>query len=730
MRAQVPDSTALVPDSADVSRANPFSGFETHFLSNGLKVWFKRLPGAPNVSVSVTVPYGADLDPPGKEELAHFTEHMLFSDHDGRSEKDIKDAIEGRGGRRNGFTTPDRTWYYVTIGKEHGLFAVEWLSRIVSRHAMEPAVVERNRQPVALEINAKPREFFEHIWAALNPSWLSRPDFWSREFGMETRVTRRYDRWEHLQSITPEDLREFYGRYYVPAAMTLTIIGDLDRNQALAQAEEAFQSLERRAVAADGSSVKDPGRARATFSWGFGSNVAYTSRYKFFNPDAHDELMILFTRDLLNRRLNQRLRYGERKAVYSIRVSSTKRGSGALLQVRGSIDEDEYDFAVGVIDEEIEALRAGTQPPAEFEADRTALIERLRSANQTSEALNFWVYRNFYDPDTFTDFPDVLAFFEDVSQQEVAAFAARSLLAERQVLSITRIQPVSQGVMAAAILLLVWVTMRLVAWALTSPATMRDIQYVARFRLPLVLQLGAATVLLGAGLVLGRLTFFGLEWISLSFVATVDSHVIQSASYAAMLVFVLVGGTVYLSRFPRKLLIFPDHLRIKSLVYRSRLLKPEDVEEISLRRFHRVWLSRDLFRCFPLTLGLIRPGVYLRPAKGRSYFFRTRDSKELIEVLGAWRGEPLEAAAPKAPRKRKAKPEAKAKAQAAPESEASMPTPKSAQPTSAATSTPTPAPVDAPAEEAPDDIDYDSIGLTDEEMEELLGERRDPPADA
>ena len=86
-----------VQDTEGEPAANPFAGFETHFLSNGLKVWFKRVPGAPNVSVSVAVPFGSHSDPRGKEGLAHFTEHMLFSDHDGRSEQEVKDAIESLG---------------------------------------------------------------------------------------------------------------------------------------------------------------------------------------------------------------------------------------------------------------------------------------------------------------------------------------------------------------------------------------------------------------------------------------------------------------------------------------------------------------------------------------------------------------------------------------------------------------------------------------------------------
>ena len=110
------------------------------------------------------MPYGWDADPEGKEELAHLTEHILFSDHDKQTEQEIKEAIDGIGGRRNGFTTPDHTWYYVTVAKQLGGFAIEWLARLMSPHSMDADVVERNRGPVALEINAQPREFFEQAW--------------------------------------------------------------------------------------------------------------------------------------------------------------------------------------------------------------------------------------------------------------------------------------------------------------------------------------------------------------------------------------------------------------------------------------------------------------------------------------------------------------------------------------------------------------------------------------
>ena len=75
MQAPPPTVAPVVATALDSAR-NAFAGFETHVLANGLKVWFNRVPGFRDVSVSVIVPYGSDLDPPGKEQLAHFTEQV------------------------------------------------------------------------------------------------------------------------------------------------------------------------------------------------------------------------------------------------------------------------------------------------------------------------------------------------------------------------------------------------------------------------------------------------------------------------------------------------------------------------------------------------------------------------------------------------------------------------------------------------------------------------------
>ena len=691
-----PADTGVV-EAREAGPSNPFAGFETHFLSNGVKVWFKQLRGAPNVSVSAGVPVGSDADPPGKEQLAHFTEHMLFSDHDGRTEQEIKDAVEGIGGRRNGFTYRDHTWYYVTIGREHGLFAIEWLAGILSPHEMDPAVVDRGRQPVQNEIRARPREFFDHLVAALNPGWLAFPDFWEREFGIERLRAPFPDMWRSLRGITPEDLRGFYDRYYSPAVMTVTIIGDLDRDDALDRAQRTFGSIPARPVERWATTAEDPGRGRSTYQWGFQSTAGYLSRHKLFFANSDELLTAMFVRDLLNRRLNQRLRYGERKAVYGASANLVMRGPAAYLQVSSRIDEDDYDFASAIIDEEIEYLRSGSLGTAEFEADRAAVIERLRGANQTADALNAWTRQIFYDPATFTDFPDVLSFYENLSQSQVASFAAHAFDESRQVLSVSRTQPVSQGMAVLAVAVLIWITLKMVAWALTKPVRMKDIRYVAHFRLPVVLRTAYALGLIAITLALGRIAAVGIGWGVDRWLLPVDDYVIQHAAIAGMLVVGLVVTALLLTSSPRKLLIFEDHLRIKSRAWRSRVLKADDIEEIVLERGFGAWLSRGILRSPPLALGLIGPGIHLRPLRGRSYFFRSRDTTELAEVLGSWWGRPILQQPPKKRGKSGKDEDAATEARAAPP--------------------PPPGPG-----EPEEDIDFDSIGLTEEEMQKLLGD--------
>ncbi len=155
----------------------------------------------------------------------------------------------------------------------------------------------------------------------------------------------------------------------------------------------------------------------------------------------------------------------------------------------------------------------------------------------------------------------------------MASFAARAFDESRQVLSVTRTQPVSQGTMVLAVAVLVWITLRVVGWALTRPVQMKDIRYVAHFRLPVLLRAAYALGMAAIVLALGRFSAVGIGWIADGWITPTDNYVIQHAGIGGILVILLAGLTVLTVWPPRKLLVFNDHVRVKSRAWRSRILK-------------------------------------------------------------------------------------------------------------------------------------------------------------
>ena len=636
LAVSLPGVQKLAGQDAAPTPVNPFSGFQTHFLSNGVKVWFKRLEGAPDVAVSVGVPVGRDADPPGKAHLAHFLEHMLFTDHKGLTEQEILQSIWNLGGRGRGLSHADRTWYSAVIGREHGFFAIEWLADIMSPHEMEPSVVDRNRGPLIVELGARPPDLLDRLVALLTPETLLPSRFWEREFGLEVTLRDPWDLWLSLQRITSDDLHEFYDRYYAPGLFTVTIVGDLDRTQALATAERTFGSIPPREVNRWPATLRDPRRTRTEYRWHLGPAHRYVAMQKLFNPSADEFLTSIFIRDFLYHRINQRIRRGERKAVYTVDVALLTRGPAAMLNVRANIHPDEYTLAREAIEDEIESLRTGTLEAAEFERVRTLLVERLRARNQTSESLVGWTNTLLVDPDVFTDFPDVIGFFEALTQEQVASFAETLFDPSRRILEVTRASPVGLPALAALSLALFGIILGLARWEPGRAIRRADIRYIARLRIPLALSAGYTVALAAASmiaLVAGRTAFV---WAADRWLYTTDSLALHTAVQATVAIVVLVGLCRILASIPYEVLVAKDHLRLRSRTWRSRILDADDIAEISTRDFHGVWLSPRAMRTVPLAFGLQRQGIFLRPKRGRSYFFRTRNTDEFAEVLQEW----------------------------------------------------------------------------------------------
>lgn len=138
-------------------------------LPNGLRVFLERDPQSPVVSLGWMVPAGAASDPPGKEGLAHLTEHLIFrAPREGGTS--AMDFFSQSGVRFQGQTSPDDTEFTVSV---HRVRFGELLNYELARMANPLASLDAGQ--LAEEVRILREEE-----ASMHPAW--RPEATSSLF--------------------------------------------------------------------------------------------------------------------------------------------------------------------------------------------------------------------------------------------------------------------------------------------------------------------------------------------------------------------------------------------------------------------------------------------------------------------------------------------------------------------------------------------------------------------
>jgi len=201
-------------------------------LSNGLRVIVCPDHGAPVVTVNVIYHVGSYDERANKTGLAHLFEHLMFDNTSTGMEKQYDSYCTKAGGTNNAYTTYDHTTYYINL-PAHQLDLGLWLEAermrmfAITDHALQTqrsVVIEEIKQNVENQPYAK--------WQfALDRTAYKLPSSYAWNV---------YGTTEHVASVTLEDAKDFYQRFYQPSNAVLVIAGDVDVENAFAKAEAHF----------------------------------------------------------------------------------------------------------------------------------------------------------------------------------------------------------------------------------------------------------------------------------------------------------------------------------------------------------------------------------------------------------------------------------------------------------------------------------------------------------
>jgi len=200
-------------------------------LDNGLRVITSTMPHSRSVCLAILVGAGSCYESEEEAGISHFAEHLFFKGTQRRpTSKEITQDIEGVGGIINAGTDKELTIFWCKVAKSHFPIALDVLSDLLLNSLFDSKEIEQERRIISEEINMNldlPQQRISMLIDEL--LWPEQP------LGREVIGYK-----ETVSSITREQLLNYVARRYMPNNTVLSIAGNIQHEEAVAQIESLF----------------------------------------------------------------------------------------------------------------------------------------------------------------------------------------------------------------------------------------------------------------------------------------------------------------------------------------------------------------------------------------------------------------------------------------------------------------------------------------------------------
>ncbi|MBS0317707.1 MAG: insulinase family protein, partial [Proteobacteria bacterium] len=243
---------------------------------------------APTAVQMLWVRVGSMDEDSGTTGVAHALEHMMFKGTADLGPGEFSRRVAAMGGRENAFTMTDATGYYQQVPAarladvmrlEADRFAHnQWPD---SEFRKEIEVVKEERR---MRTDESPRA---QLWEALNAAAFEASGYHHPVVGWMS----------DLDAMTPDDVRAFYHRWYLPANAVLVVAGDVNVAEVRRLAEKYYGPIRARPVPVRKPRHEPPQKGLRRIEWKAPASQAYVALAfkvpKLESLDASDDAFAL-----------------------------------------------------------------------------------------------------------------------------------------------------------------------------------------------------------------------------------------------------------------------------------------------------------------------------------------------------------------------------------------------------------------------------------------------------
>ncbi|NMB39534.1 MAG: insulinase family protein [Firmicutes bacterium] len=191
--------------------------YDTFELDNGLKVYVIEDDSIPLVEVAVFYKVGSIDEEPGQTGISHFLEHTMFLGTESLGKGWIEQLITAVGGSYNAATSFDFTYYFFEVPSSMLELAIAIEADRMGNLKIDPEDIEREREVIRQERRSgiENNVFsagLEQVQAAAFPN---------------SSLNHQVIGWmDDINSISVENINEYYQNYYVPNNAVMIVTGD------------------------------------------------------------------------------------------------------------------------------------------------------------------------------------------------------------------------------------------------------------------------------------------------------------------------------------------------------------------------------------------------------------------------------------------------------------------------------------------------------------------------
>ncbi len=202
---------------------------ESHRLANGMTVVGELMPWLESAAFSFSVPAGCQYDPPQKAGLANFVCEMVQRGCGALNSREFIEKLEWLGIDYNSNASVYHTHYSGALPAA-SLQAAFRVYRDVLREPLIPeSQLEEGRLVCFQEIRSIEDDLTQRVMLQLR----------RRQYG-DPRGRWSQGSMESVANLTLQDIRDFFGRYYQPDGLILSVAGKIDWDEVVTSVESLF----------------------------------------------------------------------------------------------------------------------------------------------------------------------------------------------------------------------------------------------------------------------------------------------------------------------------------------------------------------------------------------------------------------------------------------------------------------------------------------------------------